>query len=346
MYYSRLLELQGLLNDKQIEQLDEYFAGLIGSAASNITVSKVVYNLEMEPRLASKVLTRCKEIGVVEASYAIRCPECSMLIKKVSSLHEIPKECIECYNCNAEIEISPCNIEIIYAIVDTGVFLNEQQNDYGTSARSVVQMDSMESIFLAGGVNSYLFHPTDEEYEELLRMYDAINNVTGTTKKIGDTLENLTKYLFNLCPIFCANGIRTTTNQIDCFVRNKMYLKYGIFDNIGSRIIIECKNESDTPSGGYMSKLHSIISNTNAGGKGECVKLGIIISKKPGPSTFKELAVKSYLSDGIVMIAICGKELKKLFEDKGNLLDLIERKVSEIMMDSTVDLVKAGLYVS
>ena len=46
------------------------------------------------------------------------------------------------------------------------------------------------------------------------------------------------------------------------------------------------------------------------------------------------------------MIAICGKELKKIFEEKGNLLDLIERKVSEIMMDSTTDLVQAGLYVS
>lgn len=346
MYYSRLLELQGLLNEQQIEQLDEYFAGLIGSAASNITVSKIVSNLELQPKLASQVLIRCKEMGFLESSYAMRCPECCMLIKRVSSLHEIPKECIECYNCNKEIEISPCNIEIIYALVDTSVFLIEQQNDYGTSARSVVQMDSMESIFLAGGVNSHLFHPTDDEYKELLRMYDAINNVIGTTKKIGDTLENLTKYLFNLCPAFCANGIRTTTNQIDCFVRNKMYLNYGIFNTIGARIFIECKNETYIPSGGYMSKLHSIISNTNAGGKGECVKLGIIISKEKGPSTFKSLAVKSYLADGIVMIAICGKELKKLFEDKGNLLDLIERKVSEIMMDSTTDLVQAGLYVS
>ena len=58
------------------------------------------------------------------------------------------------------------------------------------------------------------------------------------------------------------------------------------------------------------------------------------------------MAVKSYLNDGIVIIAICGDELKELFDNKGNLLDLIERKANEIMMDSTTDLIEAGLYES
>ena len=61
-------------------------------------------------------------------------------------------------------------------------------------------------------------------------MYKSIKNRSGTTKKIGDTLEDLTEYLFNLCSIFKAAGIRTSTNQIDCCVRNRMYLKYGILD--------------------------------------------------------------------------------------------------------------------
>ena len=119
-----------------------------------------------------------------------------------------------------------------------------------------------------------------------------------------------------------------------------------ILDVIGGRFFIECKNESGTPRGEYMSKLHSIISNTNSGEKGRCIKFGIIISKEKGPSTFKKLAVKFYLKDGIVIISICGDELKNLFEKKGNLLDLIERKANEIMMDSTTDLVEAGLFES
>lgn len=346
MYCSRLLTLQGMLNDTQIHNLEEYFASLIGGATKNITVSKVAKALDISPQLASKILTKCKEIGIVDVFYTIRCPECGMLIKKVDSIMDIPSESFECYGCNEEIEIEPKNIELIYALEDDCVFIDGQQNEIDLSARTVAPENSMENIFLAGNVNEYLFHPTDAQYQKLKDMYASIERRSGTTKKIGDTLESLTAYLFNLCPVFNAVGIRTTTNQIDCCVRNKMYMKFGILDVIGARFFIECKNENKTPSGGYLSKLHSIISNTNGGGKGNCIKFGIIISKEKGPSTFKELAVKSYLADGIVIIAICGDELKELFEKKGNLLELIERKASEIMIDATTDLVKAGLYSS
>ena len=143
---------------------------------------------------------------------------------------------------------------------------------------------------------------------------------------------------------FNAAGIRTSTNQIDCFVRNKIYLDYGILRNIGARFYIECKNENATPSGSYISKLHSIISTTNASSNGECIKFGIIVSKKSAPKTFKAQAVKYYLLQKIVIIAICCKEIEQLIDQKGNLLELIERKATEIMVDSTSDLVQAGLY--
>lgn len=88
----------------------------------------------------------------------------------------------------------------------------------------------------------------------------------GTTKKIGDTLEKLVEELFNMCPVFCAAGIRTSTNQIDCCVRDRAYLNYGVLETLGARFFIECKNENRTSSGEYISRLHSIISVINAGG--------------------------------------------------------------------------------
>lgn len=347
MYCSHLSALEGLLNDDQIQSLESYFSNLIGGAAKNITVSKLSRALEIPPQVASRVLTKCKEIGIINVFYTIRCPECGMLIKKVDSIADIPSEPFECYGCNEEIEVEPSDIELVYALENDSVFTEGQQEGLDLSARAVVPEDSMESIFLAdNNINEYLFHPTDEEYEKLKSMYKSIKNRSGTTKKIGDTLEDLTEYLFNLCSIFKAAGIRTSTNQIDCCVRNRMYLKYGILDIIGGRFFIECKNEGKTPSGGYMSKLHSIIANTNSGENGRCIKFGIIISKEKAPSTYKDLAVKYYLNDGIVIISICGDELKNLFDKKGNLLDLIERKANEIMIDSTTDLVEAGLYES
>lgn len=344
MYCSRLLVLQEWLNESQIERLDKYFAELIGSACDNITVSKVAKALGVSPDIASKILTICLKEGLLTVSYGIRCPECNMLIKRVISPLEIPEGIFECYGCNKEIEVTPKDIELLYSLEDNRIFIDGQQVEISSPARAVVHDDSMESVFLAGGVNEYLFQLSDEQYQHLADMYVRVENHKGTTKNIGDSLEKLTEKLFNMCPAFRASGIRTSTNQIDCCVCNKWYLNFGVFNILGSHFYIECKNEAKTPSGTYLSKLHSIISIANAGGKGACIKFGIIISKEKGPSTFKQLAFRYYLMHGIEIISICGRELKELFKTKGNLLELIERKAAEIMMDATTDLKEAGLY--
>lgn len=344
MYCSRLSVLQELLSEDKIEKLDKYFASLIGSACENITVSKVAKAIGVAPNISSKILTKCMKEGLLKVSYAIRCPKCNMLIKRVDFPSEVPDEAFECYGCNEEIEVTTQDVEVLYSLIDNRVFINGQQVETKLPARAVVQEDSLESVFLAGGVNEYLFQLSDEQYQHLSDMYARVKSRKGTTKKIGDTLENLVIELFNMCSVFNAAGIRTSTNQIDCCVRNKMYINYGVLNTLGSRFFIECKNENDTPSGGYLSKLHSILSVTNADAKEKCIKFGIIISKEKGPITFKKLAVKYYLMNKIIIISICGKELENLFSTKGNLLELIERKATEIMLDATTDLQEAGLY--
>lgn len=344
MYCSRLSILQELLNDDQIQRLDTYFSSLIGNAKNSITVSKVMQAVGISSSLASKVLTKCKEEEIVNTTYAYRCPKCQILLKKVDSIGDIPDEMIECYGCNEEVEITLQDVEVLYSICDESVFITGQQEKGTASARIVAPEDSLESIILAGGINEHLFHPTEEEYNRLSEMYVRIKSRQGTTKKIGDTLENFVKELFGLCSMFNVSGLRTSTNQIDCCVRNKLFLNYGIFRTIGPWFFIECKNESQTPSGGYLSKLHSIISFTNAGGKGTGIKFGIIVSKERGPSTYKTLAVKSYLADGIIIISIHGEELKAMLDARGNLLELIERKISEVVLDATTDLKESGLY--
>lgn len=344
MYCSRLSVLQKLLNEADIIKIDNYFNSLIGSAKKSITVSKAVAATGISAQMVIKALTICKENDILEVAYSIRCPNCGMLLKKVTSLVDIPQEPFECYNCDDEVEIQPEYIELIYSLVDDDcVFLNGQQNCEDTSAKSVAPENTMAQIFQAGGVNEYLFHPTDKQYDDLSNLYLRVMKAGGKKEK-GDSLENLTIKLFNLCDAFNAAGIRTTTNQIDCFVRNKMFLEYGILGTIGARFYIECKNEKTTPSGSYISKLHSIISTTNASSQGESIKFGIIISRYQGPRTFKKLAVKYYLMNKTVIISICAQEIKQLVETKGNLLELIDRKATEIMLDAKTDLVQNGLY--
>ena len=38
--------------------------------------------------------------------YAIRCPNCEMLIKKLNSASELPQEPFRCYACEEEITVS------------------------------------------------------------------------------------------------------------------------------------------------------------------------------------------------------------------------------------------------
>ena len=344
MYYSHLSVLMDLISEDKINELGKYFTNLIGGARENITVLKVAKAIGVTPIISSKILTKCVQAGLLKVSFAIRCPECNVLIKRTDLLSELLDEAFECYGCNEIIEPSAENIEVLYAIKDKGVFIEGQQKEYVPFARTVAREDSLKSIFEAGGVNEYLFSLTDEQYDVLLEKYNGIKSRKGTTKNIGDTLENFVIELFNMCPIFKAAGIRTATNQIDCCVRNKLYVDFGVLSTMGLRFFIECKNENKTPRGDYLSKLHSIISATNADDKEKCIKFGIIISKMRGPSTFKELAVKYYLINKIVIISICGDEIEKMLKAKGNLLELIERKATEIMLDSTFDLQEAGLY--
>lgn len=237
MYCSHLSVLQGILNEDKIEKLDGYFSGLIGSACNNITVSKVAKAIDVSPSIASQILTMCMKEGLLHVSYAIRCPVCNMLIKRVESISDIPEGVFECYSCNEEIEITAQDVEVIYGLIDDRVFIGGQQDEDKPQARTVVQEDSMKGILLAGGVNEYLFKLEDEQYQYLSEMYDRVESRTGTTKNIGDTLEKLTEELFNMCPMFKAAGIRTSTNQIDCCVRNKMFMNFGIFKILGGRFL-------------------------------------------------------------------------------------------------------------
>lgn len=86
-----------------------------------------------------------------------------------------------------------------------------------------------------------------------------------------------------------------------------------------------------------MNKLHSILELSGG-------KFGIIVSKHPAPNTFIRLSNKIFLKDGILIISIDKNDLHKIIYDKRNLLECIERKITQIKLDSTTDLIENGLF--
>ena len=271
-----------------------------------------------------------------------------MLIKKIDNPNEFPENPFECYSCNQDIEVTPEDIEVLYELCgDSDPFQDGQHGkmqDEKKDPERVAPIDTLASMLQSDGLNlnSMIFKPTEEQYLKMNEIFDSIFGEFKTTTEKGGTLENLIIFLFNICrPSICANGIRTKTNQFDCFCMNRMYIQYGVLGKMGLHFIVECKNENKVPSGSYMSKLHSIIVQANAGTQRN-MNFGMLVTKKSGPKTFKTLSHDYYLSSKLTIIFLNAEDLTFIIKKRYNLLDMIQTKISEIELNVTTDLIGAG----
>ena len=337
MSCSQLLIIRPLVNEKQYLAIEKYFESLLPS--SKLTASNFATTNRINFQLSQTILQELVKAGLLKHSFGIRCPECGLLLLSVESLPSISKEQY-CYNCDETYEISPEDVEVIYTF-GKYPFVVGQQNKlpYKLEGSAALQNDSLAQLLKSGllDVNEAFFSPTDEEYLDLEVTYTGIFNPQKSTKETGDTLENLIIKLFSLCKHFRVAPIRLKVNQIDCYVRNTLYIpgvsQTGCIDSFE----IECKNEAHTPKVGYMNKLHSIL---RISGK----KFGIIISKCASPKTFNTLANQIYLKDDIIMIALDKSDLNNIISLRLNLLECISRKIDAVKLNATKDLVEIGLY--
>ncbi|MEG0681336.1 MAG: hypothetical protein RR581_06875 [Eubacterium sp.] len=331
---------------KQSDRLSNEFKGYLGALTlntqNNITVQKVSKALNISATEALNILMDFKEKDVLTLRYAFRCPECGTLIKKYDSLEEIEDE-IFCYVCEDEKQLDPKDIELLFGISkDEYSFNLGQQN---SNASFVAPENSLTNLLQNyDNISSILYRPNEEDYKRLSDEYKSVFEDYELTTQKGDTLENLVIDLFSISKAFRAKGIRIFTNQIDCFVRNTMYVEMGILNTVGRQFVIECKNEKKVPEGTYMSKLHDIMELSNCNDVETFYKFGIICSKCHAPKTFTHLSNKYYLKNNIVMISIDCNDLKKIINEKVNLLELLDRKICEVCTNAITDLRAAGLY--
>lgn len=350
MCYSQLSMLNELLTEEKIEKLRGYFYSLNDNTKNKITTIKIMNELDIDSKTAKKVLMSCKRNGILKISYAIRCPECGFILKILQDMPIDYDEFNYCYGCDEDINVTSDNVELIFTLVnEPGCFMKGQRLESKKSFKCVDNSDNVAPVttlssFIETGdfnVNEELYSPSEGEYNTMKEMYSKVREVK-TTKDKGDSFEKLICYMMNLVKCFKADEFKTSTNQLDCVVRNTWCTSFGTLEFIGGRFIIECKNEKNKPKGTYMSKLHSIITVTN--GQTKNIRFGIIASMKNPPFTFKALAVKYYLINGIIIISIDENDLEQIIINKENLLELIDRKCNEIIFDSQKDLEELSLY--
>ncbi len=339
MLSSQLLPMKNFLTENEYNLVIDYLKSC--SRSSKINPIKFSLNQELEISLVNRVLTFLVDNGTLDCLFTIRCPECGVCIKEINDITEIDKT-IYCYSCEEKIEISTDNVIVLYTYKNYP-FRERQQNNIFVD--DSVALEKNESLTLTQileshnyDLNKEFFNPSNDEYLVLEKMYNAVFEKHNTTKSKGDSLENLVCFLFSLCKHFeVSNCVKTRSNQIDCYVRNKLFVPGISPENCKDSIQIECKNENKKPSITYLNKLHSILKTTGG-------HFGIIVSRCQKPSTYNELANKIYLRDEILIVSVDNQDLKSIILERKNLLELLEKRIMEVKLDATRDLAQLRLY--
>ena len=317
MSCSRLSVVEHLLDARQFSDFERYFESL--SPNCKLSVSKVALASGIDFKLAQKILQKLVEENILKYTYGLRCPICGLMLVIKDELPSIEKEHF-CYHCDETVEITPDDVEVVY-IFDDYPFVTGQQNKkcLELDESAALPSDSLAQLIASGtlDLNEIFFSPVESDYQKLQSAYNNIFTEKANTKKIGDSLEDLIAQLFSICRHFrVSSSVRIHPNQIDCYVRNTLCIPGLSQIACKDSFVIECKNEAETPSSGYMNKLHSILRNT---GK----QFGIIVSKCSAPNTFVTLSNTIFLNDKIIIISMDANDLKKIIFQKANLLELI-----------------------
>lgn len=308
------------------------------SDGSYIMISNFVIKTGIDYSESVKVLEELCQSGFLEKKLALRCPECGLLLDIVKpEKYEIGEQ--YCANCDEDLDITNDCVEVVFKVINNPFATGQENKTDLPKHSSALNNFSLETFLKNGGsFNRDFYCPTNEDYKVLTKKFNNIFNTHKTTKEHGDSLEDLVLNLFRCCKHFSAtNSAKLGTNQIDCLVRNKMYIP-GI-SQVGTNdfFIIECKNENKSPGTTYFNKLHSTLKKSS-------LQLGIIVSKFCAAKTLNKTAHDIFLSDKIIMISLDSNDLKKIIIERVNLLECLERKIAEVKLDANKDLIELGLF--
>lgn len=308
------------------------------SVGSYITISNFTIKTGIDYSESVKVLEELSQGGFLEKLLAVRCPECGLLLEIVQP-EDYAISSQYCANCDTDSEITNDCVEVVFKVINNPFVTGQENKTAIPKHSSALNISSLETFLKNGGsFNREFYCPSDEEYKMLSDIYSNVFKLHKTTKEQGDSLEDLVLNLFRCCRHFSAtNSARLGDNQIDCFVRNKMYIPGISQFGTNDFFVIECKNERETPGITYFNKLHSILTKNS-------LLFGIIVSKCRAAKTLIKFAHDIFLQDKIVMINLDIDDLKKIIIDQENLLECLERKIGEVKLDATKDLIKLGLF--
>lgn len=344
MFYPELYHIfkdKSAMSQELIESIDRWFAFLPINQKDKITVGRFSKIFRLDYNISRGILEKLSEENFLKRIFAIRCENCGFVLK-MSDEQNLYEDIIalkshnDCYNCDDKIgDIKFEDVEVRYELItkptnDPHSIKKETFELLGVKEKS---NDKIKDLLEKANYdsNKLFYNPTEGQYEELDKLFCGVLNAV-TTKEKGDTLEYFSKYLLELIkPIKATPKAKTNTNQLDEFVVNNGIGFNPVLDKMGHVFICECKNEGKAPANGYFHKLANIL-NTSTVNRNE-EKFGIIFSKEAPPSTYLEMARKTYYTTNTTIITFFKDELKEVIYDKVNLLGYIDYKINLVQKD-------------
>lgn len=117
MYCSQLLMLDDILKKEEIIKYQNFLASLTPNTSKLITVSKVKSALDITEQMAAIALMRCADIGIMNLSYGLRCPDCGMVLKKIDDYNNLESIIINCYKCEEDFSPTQDDIVVFFELI-------------------------------------------------------------------------------------------------------------------------------------------------------------------------------------------------------------------------------------
>ena len=282
--------------------------------------------------MAKGILEDSVSLGILEHRYAIKCPECDHVIEIVSieELYDKIRNINNCDACeNENLTITDEDIQILYKKIENKIDIDD--TNIVKKNINFNDTDSLRGFFEDSilNPNDIFFRPTEEQKKEMIKLFEKIGQKEKNTTALGNQLRNFTEYVLRIVKVFEAANVRTQTNEIDCLVKNKLQIGIPYFLNeLGSLIIVECKNEKTKPGNTYYHKIQGILKIFKS-------KCGIVVAINNPTKPALQLANINYLMDDIMIVAINYEELRKVVYENLNFLDLLENKIVMLKTNAT-----------
>lgn len=151
MLYSHLSKMNDFLSMSELDRLESYFLTLSPKGKEYISLSKIITQCQMNEEKTVKVVQILKDNGLLIQRFALRCPECGLLLFTDNNLEKLRLEDAYCYGCEKEIRFNPSDVEVIYSLNMNHCFFIKRQPKpiVNSTDKSTAGIDARDSLVYA-----------------------------------------------------------------------------------------------------------------------------------------------------------------------------------------------------